>query len=380
MKVLHVPTNTGGHPQGLARAERALGIDSRAVTLMQTRYAMDVDEVLWPEGTGALASLSRQFSLIRRAVRDHDIIHYNFGRTIAALPLPSTRDMPASERLKRSIYSAYAALLQRYELAAVRRHKRPYFVTYQGDDARQPDYCLENFEVTFYREPGATAARGTSDHVRRQIALLTAEARKVYALNPDLLHVLPAGSEFLPYASVDIDDWRPTWHEATRPLIIHAPSSRWVKGTRYILDAIERLKAEGMTFDFELVEGVTRAEARQRYERAHLLIDQVLAGWYGGLAVELMALGKPVMCYIREEDLAFVPPEMREQLPIIRARPDTVYETLKHWLSSPMADWRERGLAGRRYVEAWHDPLKIARRLEHDYRAAMGAQDPEGGA
>jgi len=371
VKVLHVPTDTGGHPQGLAQAERMLGLDGRVVTLLPPPFGMQADEVLWPEGTGPLSALVRQIGLIRRAVRDYDIVHYNFGRTIAALPLPSTRDMPASERLKRRIYSAYATLLQRHEMAAVRRHGRPYFVTYQGDDARQADYCLRHFDITFYREPGSTAAAQTSDHIRRQIALLAPGASKVYALNPDLLHVLPAGSEFMPYASVDIRKWQPEWHDAERPLILHAPSSRWVKGTRYILDAVERLRAEGHAFDFELVENMPREAARQRYARAHLLVDQLLAGWYGGLAVELMALGKPVMCYIRREDLSFIPAEMRRQLPIIEARPDNVHDILRRWLARPLAEWRAHGEAGRRFVEAWHDPLLIAARVRQDYQSAL---------
>ena len=372
MKVLHVPANVAGNPQGLARAERAIGIDARTVVLQEPPFGMEADEVLWPAGTGALTRLRRQAALIRRAVREADIVHYNNGKTIAALPLPVDRpSMSAATRLKVKLYSAYAHLLQRWELATVRRSGLPWFVTYQGSDARQPDYCLAHFDVTFYREPEAAPLLDVSDHIRRQIALVTAGAHKVYALNPDLLHVLPEGSQFLPYASVDLSDWRPTWRDVERPLIIHAPSQRWVKGTRYVLDAVERLLAEGAAFDFELVENMSNAEARQRYERAHLLVDQLLAGWYGGLAVELMALGKPVLSYIRSGDLGFIPDAMREQMPIVGATPDTVYAVLKDWLSRPMAEWRERGLAGRRYVEAWHDPLKIAARLRCDYETAL---------
>lgn len=131
------------------------------------------------------------------------------------------------------------------------------------------------------------------------------------------------------------------------------------------------LRVEGAAFDFELIEDTSRAEARRRYERAHLLVDQLLAGWYGGLAVELMALGKPVLSYIREDDLGFIPEAMRAQMPVINARPDTVHAALRDWLSRPLAQWRERGLAGRRYVEAWHDPLRIAARLKRDYEAAL---------
>ena len=55
-----------------------------------------------------------------------------------------------------------------------------------------------------------------------------------------------------------------------------------------------------------LIEGMTYEQARQVYPTADLLIDKVLAGWYGGVAVELMALAKPVVCYIREGDLRFI--------------------------------------------------------------------------
>ena len=48
-------------------------------------------------------------------------------------------------------------------------------------------------------------------------------------------------------------------------------------------------------------------------------MDQLFAGWYGGVAVEAMALGKPVLAYIRDEDLKFVPSKMASDLPIVRA-------------------------------------------------------------
>ena len=375
MKVLHVPTNTGANPQGLARAERALGLGSWAVALQQTPFNMDIDEVLWAESMSAVHRLISQVQLIHRAVRDYSIVHYNNGKTIAALPLPVAKtSMSTRQRLVVAAYRRYATLLQRYELYLLRRRKIPYFVTYQGSDARQQDYCLKNFEISFFREPGCDAG-STEEHIRQQIRLLSANANKIYALNPDLLHVLPGKAEFLPYACVDLNAWTPNWAHAKRPLVIHAPSRRWVKGTHYVLDAVERLKAEGLDFDFELVENMTHAAARRRYERAHLLIDQLLAGWYGGLAVELMALGKPVICYLREGDLGFLPDAMRCDLPIINATPQSVYDVLRDWLGRPLSAWRERGNVSRAYVEAWHDPLKIAARLKRDYESAVAEAD-----
>jgi hypothetical protein len=138
------------------------------------------------------------------------------------------------------------------------------------------------------------------------------------------------------------------------------------------LEAINRVKRDGIPVDFVLVEDLPHQEARRAYGRADLVIDQLLAGWYGGFAVEAMALAKPVICYIREDDLAYIPAEMRAHLPIINATPDSIYSVLKRWLTASPGELRERGLESRRYVERWHDPIRVVSRLVGDYqRIAM---------
>ena len=42
-------------------------------------------------------------------------------------------------------------------------------------------------------------------------------------------------------------------------------SKRGVKGTRFLLEAADRLRREGVQFDLELVENLPHAKARQRY-------------------------------------------------------------------------------------------------------------------
>ena len=60
----------------------------------------------------------------------------------------------------------------------------------------------------------------------------------IYALNPDLLRVLPATAEFLPYGNVDPRQWVPlsaTFLLPKRLTVLYAPTHRGVKGTRYIV-------------------------------------------------------------------------------------------------------------------------------------------------
>ena len=151
---------------------------------------------------------------------------------------------------------------------------------------------------------------------------------------------------------------------------VHAPTNREVKGTEYFLNALEELKEEGYRFELILVEGESYAEAQKLYAGADVLLDQLLAGWYGGLTVELMALGKPAVVYVREEDLHFIPEQMKQDLPHFQAEPDTVKETLRLILEMPREDLVQRARASRIFVENWHHPESVARRLIQDYRDA----------
>jgi len=84
-----------------------------------------------------------------------------------------------------------------------------------------------------------------------------------------------------------------------------------------------------------------------------------------------MALGKPVICYIREGDLKFLPEQMRRDLPIINATPATLCDVLREWLTVRRHELREMGRRSRAYVERWHDPLQIATALKREYEAVM---------
>ncbi len=368
IRVLHCPEIVAGHPQQLARAERELGLESVAVVFEQTVFAYETDEVLFEASDRVFQRERKRFALLRRALREFDVVHFNFGRTISPVAT-ETRGLPLRDR----VYAAYARLFELRDLPLLKRAGKAIVVTYQGDDARQGDYSLAHFELSIAREaePGYYTPKG--DAMRRhRIRVMDRYTDAIYALNPDLLHVLPARAQFLPYASLDVRSWTPVPPRSGTPTVVHAPTNRGGKGTRFVLEAVERLRAGGLDFEFVLVEDVTRAQARETYERADLLVDQLLAGWYGGVAVEMMALGKPVMAYIRREDLDRVPPELRDDLPIIDVRPETIVDVLRRWLTTDRDRLPELGARGRTYVERWHDPLKIAERLKRTYEQILG--------
>jgi hypothetical protein len=379
VRVLHCPETVGGNPPGLARAEREIGLDSWAVAFRSSPYGYKPDEVLWSDQDGSLTRELRRWRLLWRAFRDFDVVHFNFGRSIMPMRVfasPATRSVSSSLTWK--AYDVYARMFELHDLPVLRKAGKGIVVTCQGDDARQGDFCLATFKLSHVPEvePGYYSAK-SDEQKRRRIAAFARYADRIYALNPDLLHVLPPHARFLPYSHIDLRDWRsPERNTAPRrpPVVAHSPSHRGVKGTRFVQDAVSRLKTEGVPMEFLLVEGVSNAQVRCMLERADLVVDQLLTGWYGAVAVEAMALAKPVVCYIRQDDLKFIPEEMRKDLPIINATPTTFYEILKEWVTARRQELPELGMRSRRYVEKWHDPLKIAAQLRSEYEKIIASK------
>ncbi len=136
--------------------------------------------------------------------------------------------------------------------------------------------------------------------------------------------------------------------------ILHAPSNEDYKGTRYILKTIQQLKKE-FEFDFRVVSDVKAEDLYLEIENSDLVIDQMLVGFYGLLSIESMAMGKPVVCYIREDIMANSPADM----PVFNADPDSLYDVLKKILQNPGL-LKKAGESSRAYIEKYHDAKLIA--------------------
>ncbi|MBD3842962.1 MAG: glycosyltransferase, partial [Campylobacterales bacterium] len=148
---------------------------------------------------------------------------------------------------------------------------------------------------------------------------------------------------------------------------VHAPSNRIVKGTKYIISAIEKLKSQGYDIDLHLVEGMTNEQALEIYKTADVIIDQLLAGWYGAFAVECMSMGKPVVAYIRESDLRHVDISMKDEIPIINSNPETIYKTVKSLVEAGKEKLYDIGQDSREFCLKWHEPKYIASQMKKIY-------------
>lgn len=374
MKVLHCPATVGGNPQGLCRAERALGCESVSWALTQTQFLYPTDRVICRSGS-KLAREFMRWKAMAGMLGKFDVVHFNFGQSFAPLRVPTEGRGVVARVLAKLFNAAWAGPWEMADVRWVKQRGAVVAVTFQGDDARQGDFARTHYPLHFsHHVPRGYYSDETDRHKRERIVEWDRLADLIYAVNPDLLHVLPARAQFLPYASVDPREWTPeSGSDALpeNPLVVHAPSHRAVKGTPALVQAVERLHAQGVRFRFTLVENLPHAEARKLYASADLAVDQLLAGFYGAFAVELMALGKPVICQLDAPDLRRLPTRMREDLPLIPADPDSIHATLRTWLTTRKGELRALGRRSRAFVETWHDPQKIAVRVVADYRAIL---------
>src|SRR5262245_22910734 len=293
MRIVHLPTGTGGHPHGLSRAERELGFHSDVVDFAPAYMDYPADRVLHIADRSTAARAAIRLRFIAGALRRYDVFHFNAGSPAIAL------------RTRRGVFT---------ELGLLKRLGKTVVVTWQGCDVRPRAAC-----------PGCRRPECAADDPwrgRYAEAMLKHADRAVY-VNPDLWRYLP-GAMFLPYASVDVASIEPQpLPDQEHVVVAHAPTDRGVKGTPYVVDAVEQLRQEGLDIELDLIEGVTRTEAIARMARADVLVDQLHLPWYGGVAVEAMALGRPVLSFIDDSENPY-----GSALPIVRADPSTLKEVL----------------------------------------------------
>jgi len=145
--------------------------------------------------------------------------------------------------------------------------------------------------------------------------------------------------------------------------IVHAPNHRHFKGTRYLLEAVDLLKREGLDLELRLVEKVPNAQALEIYRTADIIFDQCLIGFHGYFANEAMAMGKPVVCFIRKPEYLLDP----EMCPIVNCRPETVADVLRG-LAKDRKRLHELGVRGRAYIEKYYTLAAFAGRLKRAYQ------------
>jgi len=338
MRIFHGPQNIGGMAGLLAKEQRSLGAEAKAICFPTGNYTFDVDEIIPTHSTfGRNAFLLK---LLGQAIINFDVFQFYFGESLTGPKL--------------------------WDVALLKKLGKKVFFYFCGCDLRDATVTIKKYKFSACKDCWPVAC---SANRNKAIAIAQKYADGVFVSTPDLLEFFPesillpqpANLDSLKSATCDKSSGKSLEEEC---LILHAPTNRAIKGSVYIEHAIKRLKSEGYKFKFKLIEKISHNEALKEYAKADIIIDQLLIGSYGQFSVEMMALGKAVICYIREDLRSYYP----EDLPIISANPGTIYEVLKNTMES-FKSLKSIGREGILYTSAYHDSSIIAKKMIDAYRA-----------
>jgi glycosyltransferase involved in cell wall biosynthesis len=174
--------------------------------------------------------------------------------------------------------------------------------------------------------------------------------------------------------SIDVSQFSPSYSSNEGALkVLHAPNHRQIKGSDFFISAVKELKAEGYAIDLILVEKVSNRRVKELVQQADVIADQLIIGWYAMFALEAMAMGKPVICYLRPDLLEFyqtVGVLSTDKHPIISATPLTVKAVLRK-LVLEREPLEAIGKDSRAYVERYHSTEVIGKLFDQINRVLL---------
>lgn len=330
MRVLHLPV--GRQMIEMCAALRKHGVDATSCHFRDRSTFGTPDICLHLDKLSGRERRKRREAFLAEAAETYDVFHFHYGETF---------------------------LRDGSDLAYLKRRGKRLIVQHRGSDVRM---------LSVARRRGNSLVR-IKDGKRREEAEILLKLRRLSRYADD---AIVADNELFYYVHghykrihllrqfITLDKFKPAYPPLDNelPLIVHAPTNVYLKGTAFIEQAVERLRRRGLRFDYKRIEHMPHSEAIALYRRADIFIDQLLQGSFGVAALEGMALGKPVVCFIEDRLKSTYPPG----LPIVNATPDTCYDVLKRLLKRPRLR-RTTGKAGRRYIKRYYDADELGKQL-----------------
>ena len=161
----------------------------------------------------------------------------------------------------------------------------------------------------------------------------------------------------LAHFSIDINKFKKNEKEKSSSefKILHAPNHKNIKGTFFLIRAVENLNKEGFKINLKLVEKKSNNEILDLINKSDLIADQFVIGWYAMFAIEAMASSKPVISYLRQDliDL-YVSKDLIEidEIPIINTTIFNLEEKIKWCYHNKKL--RDIGAKGYSFVKKHH--------------------------
>ncbi len=264
-----------------------------------------------------------------KAIFKYNIFHFHFGHSL----LPRNLDLPILKALGKKV-----------------------FMEYHGSDIRRKslcshsdlfDYCVDD-TISFERQ------RRISKNVRAIIVHDNELKGNLFDFGIPV-HIVPL--------RLDVEKFSFEYckNEKGPIVIVHSPSKQKVKGTEFIISAIDNLKSI-YNIEFILLHDLPNSIIKETFKRADIVIDQLLIGEYGMVSIEAMAMAKPVICHLKEDffdDKCPRPPIFNASVFDIKSRIEELI--LNYNLRI------ELGRKGRLFVEQYHNSNIVAGNVKDIY-------------
>lgn len=309
--VLHGRMEIAGNINRITTHLRRRGVRSRGLNYydnwleMNVDYQLHLNRKLYSKGTRRKQALD---FVVQKLMAEYDIFHFHFGG---------------------SFYDDYR------DLEELKSKGKKLVFSYWGSDVRSNEFIMyTQARYMGFKPPkpyyNSLAQYGMLKRINEYADVLLAST------------CIPRGL-FFP-GVVDPADWTLQDKEEilkkqiikkdpNKTYFVHAPTRKWVKGSHFIMKALEELKKEGLPIEVLYIHKMLPEKAREMYAYADVAIDQISVGTFGLFAMEMFCWKIPVMVY---ETSLFA--RIKENAPIV----NITHATIKDQIRS-MVEMKQKG-------------------------------------
>lgn len=330
-------------PYMVSRALRARGLKSDYLVL-NADVGSGILNIGWDYAMisklGGLERRYREFLLLWTVMARYDVIHSHFN----------------------SVLSETA-----WEFAYLKRLGKVVVFTFRGCDLRSRTRNMQLYpELNCCQECDYPLGSCDTIYQRTRIEMARNIGDRFFVTTPDLAPFLD-GAEHMPFIQpfgFDVDAIVPAVKRDGVFRVVTSSNHHGIDGTRFVVAAVDRLKAEGHDIELIVVTMQPYAQALSIYKSADVYVGKLRLGYYNNANIETMMLGVPNMSFVRDRFQSIVP-----DCPIIQTTPDTVYAQLNTYLAR-RDELREIGRQSMAFVKRHHDPAILVGRLVDEYNRA----------
>jgi glycosyltransferase involved in cell wall biosynthesis len=341
-KIYHGPLNIGGIGGYISKYLRSKGYSSEFIVWYDFTMRYNHDHNLHIDSNNIVLKILKIFTNFLKVSAKYDIFHFYGGKTL----LPYGLDLPILKMIGKKTIMTYCGTESRL-ISYVESKRNPYF------------YLLKighNHEK--YDDRKVRMIKWHGFWCDKIIAIRDSYKNAIFVVNKNKVLDQP----WIHNLGFNTDNLTKNIKTNKIPIIIHSPSNPEIKGTKYIEKAINNMREKGLKFEYKRLEKIPNDIAQNIYKKSDIIIDQLLIGSFGTLAIEGMGYGKPVVCYIMDD----IKDNYCPDCPIFNANINNIEERLTTLVKD--SNLRiELGKKGVEFVKKYLDNATILKAMEKIY-------------